>query len=403
MASPKKITPNTPVSRRRETNDYADGVRRDQAAEADQGGRGSDGGDGGDRGKRRAVRLISAKEPTDLSIDLQVGLNRIGRQRIDNEIVLVSPQVSRRHAQIEVSPDHRVVLRDLGSANGTLLNGHRISGEQPVHSGDVLSFSDQFSFRLQITTVEDPSRMMLKSRGAVGETSLPARPLVDTHGPLLSSDSIPRSLEERNERVMAEDSHSGLAAPSGAKIQPPTHVGKPPTAQVDQLRPRGIKDTGTSVDHERQQLASLFQISKQCMRAESLVELDRLLIDAMSGNISFSRAFIAYQVPTGDWKLVISPRGYNWDRHLVRDLLQLSLTTDKPLVVADSMTDSTLGGDGQRDARLLVPLRTDDGPIGTIFLLHSTPFAPATVDFLSLLSDIAALAIANCSRTDRRL
>ena len=65
-------------------------------------------------GEKRRVRLVPATDETDLSIDLHDGLNRIGRQRVDNHIVLVSPQVSRFHAELEVT-DSEIIVRDLGS------------------------------------------------------------------------------------------------------------------------------------------------------------------------------------------------------------------------------------------------------------------------------------------------
>lgn len=42
---------------------------------------------------------------------------------------------SRRHASVAWRDD-AVVLRDLGSTNGTFLNGERVSGETPLRSGD---------------------------------------------------------------------------------------------------------------------------------------------------------------------------------------------------------------------------------------------------------------------------
>ncbi len=42
---------------------------------------------------------------------------------------------SRRHASVELR-DGRVVLRDLGSTNGTYLNGERVAGEAALSSGD---------------------------------------------------------------------------------------------------------------------------------------------------------------------------------------------------------------------------------------------------------------------------
>jgi len=48
---------------------------------------------------------------------------------------LPSAGASRRHAVVAWS-DGRVVLRDLGSTNGTYLNGERVEGETPLESGD---------------------------------------------------------------------------------------------------------------------------------------------------------------------------------------------------------------------------------------------------------------------------
>jgi hypothetical protein len=51
----------------------------------------------------------------------------IGREA-DCDLRLDDPRVSRHHAQLEVLDDGRVVLRDLGSANGTLVDGVKVEG-----------------------------------------------------------------------------------------------------------------------------------------------------------------------------------------------------------------------------------------------------------------------------------
>jgi ABC-type multidrug transport system ATPase subunit len=49
-----------------------------------------------------------------------------------NEIVLPYPQVSARHASIARAPDGSILVTDLGSTNGTYVNGARIPPHQPV-------------------------------------------------------------------------------------------------------------------------------------------------------------------------------------------------------------------------------------------------------------------------------
>jgi FHA domain/Protein of unknown function (DUF3662) len=63
------------------------------------------------------------------------GTSRIGRSE-ESEILLLDPSVSRAHAVVEVDAGEAVV-RDLGSTNGTYLNGRRIEAER-LHDGDEL-------------------------------------------------------------------------------------------------------------------------------------------------------------------------------------------------------------------------------------------------------------------------
>ncbi len=56
----------------------------------------------------------------------------------DNTIVLSDSFVSTNHARLEARDD-RWWLADLGSRNGTLLNGQRVDGEVPVKRGDVVT------------------------------------------------------------------------------------------------------------------------------------------------------------------------------------------------------------------------------------------------------------------------
>jgi Protein of unknown function (DUF3662)/FHA domain len=52
-------------------------------------------------------------------------------------ITLSDPNVSRRHA--EIRPGNEIVIADLGSTNGTKVNGLRIVGERVLTDGDIIS------------------------------------------------------------------------------------------------------------------------------------------------------------------------------------------------------------------------------------------------------------------------
>lgn len=72
-------------------------------------------------------------------IALNQPLMTIGR-RIDNDIVIDLPSISRRHAQIRWRYG-RFVIYDLGSRGGTKVNGTPVS-ESVLHNGDVISLSE---------------------------------------------------------------------------------------------------------------------------------------------------------------------------------------------------------------------------------------------------------------------
>ena len=59
----------------------------------------------------------------------------VGRQAMPGQVVLDHPNVSRRHAAFEVAGSN-IVLRDLGGANGTYVNGTRLRGARSLVSGD---------------------------------------------------------------------------------------------------------------------------------------------------------------------------------------------------------------------------------------------------------------------------
>ena len=62
------------------------------------------------------------------------------------DLVLVDDTVSRRHAELR-RDGARWLLRDLGSRNGTRVNGVRLLDEAEVRAGDRVSFGDA-RFRL---------------------------------------------------------------------------------------------------------------------------------------------------------------------------------------------------------------------------------------------------------------
>ena len=93
-----------------------------------------------------------------LSVDADL---LIGRLAPDDEGRLGDDaEISRRHAYVSRGSDGRLTIEDLGSANGTFVNGERIDAPVTLEAGDIVRVGKT------VLEVTDPS-------GAVPESSPP--------------------------------------------------------------------------------------------------------------------------------------------------------------------------------------------------------------------------------------
>ncbi len=82
---------------------------------------------------------------------------RIGRAN-SNDIVLDNTWVSRQHAMLQIEENGTVNAMDMGSANGTLVNGHKIYAPTPLRSGDLVLIGGKSPLTfLQNYRVETPT------------------------------------------------------------------------------------------------------------------------------------------------------------------------------------------------------------------------------------------------------
>jgi TM2 domain-containing membrane protein YozV len=83
------------------------------------------------------------------------------------DIVIAAPQISARHAEIRSLGGDRYALTDLGSSNGTFVNGHRVASAQ-VTPGDDIRFG---SYRFDLASC----RQAIGAAGAPAPVAAPAR------------------------------------------------------------------------------------------------------------------------------------------------------------------------------------------------------------------------------------
>ena len=85
----------------------------------------------------RVVRGAGAGREIALQDELVIGREAAGDGRLDGE-----PALSRRHARITRSADGALKIEDLGSLNGTRVNGERISAATALRRGDEIKLGE---------------------------------------------------------------------------------------------------------------------------------------------------------------------------------------------------------------------------------------------------------------------
>lgn len=98
--------------------------------------------------------VASATTPAALLLDVRQGLGQRAREVLISEgqclqlgrahgsdVVLIASNVSRHHAMLRLSGGE-LVAEDLGSTNGTFVNGCRVQGHAKLTPGDVLGVGE---------------------------------------------------------------------------------------------------------------------------------------------------------------------------------------------------------------------------------------------------------------------
>ena len=83
-----------------------------------------------------AMLTVMEEGSAERTISLHLEKTRVGRAE-ENDLVLADPRASRFHAEIERTPAGYIV-RDLGSTNGTMVQGRRVR-ERLLRDGDALN------------------------------------------------------------------------------------------------------------------------------------------------------------------------------------------------------------------------------------------------------------------------
>jgi predicted component of type VI protein secretion system len=84
--------------------------------------------------------------------DLTKEVSLLGRD-VSNEIILGDAEISRQHARLTRTPGG-YVLEDLGSTNGTFVNGERLMAPRVLNPGDLVALGENVSLTFDAATPE---------------------------------------------------------------------------------------------------------------------------------------------------------------------------------------------------------------------------------------------------------
>jgi len=122
-------------------------------------------------------KLTSVGGEHEQTFDLPAGSTMVVGRALTSDIPVFDPTISRRHAEL-VASDDGVEVRDLGSSNGTYLNGARIETAR-LTTGDVISFGKvpfkvtQLTPSLEHVVPPAPPALATPPRGATIVRQLP--------------------------------------------------------------------------------------------------------------------------------------------------------------------------------------------------------------------------------------
>jgi len=134
------------------------------------------------------IRFVMRSGPTIGKVfPLEAQEISIGRDST-NTVAINDAEVSRRHARMELRGS-AYVIQDLGSTNGTFINGIRVSGLQALNPGDTVAFGEgivltyEYVMDINATVLSTKAPQMAAQRPAPVPTPAPAPTSVPAPAP----------------------------------------------------------------------------------------------------------------------------------------------------------------------------------------------------------------------------
>lgn len=188
-----------------------------------------------------SYRLIMRRGPQPNQVfELNEDVSNIGRD-ITNEIVINDREVSRHHLRFMKGADG-VTLEDLGSTNGTFINGKRLMGAQALKNGDMIGLGETVSLQFEVAG----------AGASAGASSQP--PNIQSQATMQSpSEQVAEEMFKPPQRQQSQPaSDNPYQAPSQPQPQQPSYADPAPQYQApaQQAQPESFQSTGDDTNYQ---------------------------------------------------------------------------------------------------------------------------------------------------------
>jgi adenylate cyclase len=307
----------------------------------------------------------------DQTIDVKPGATIVVGRAVGSDVPIYDPTISRQHAQI-TAQNGGVLVKDLGSSNGTFLNGSRIT-EAVAAPNDVIMFG-KVSFYV---------------REVAEQAAAPAAP--PPPAPKPAGQTIVRKLPEGMENFIS----GKVKRLSLSAVAPGDTAATPQTASA------------------AKKLEILLEISKALSRQQEVDQLLESVVDFSFQVMNVDRVSILLK-ERGAEELV--PRisknrlGGSGSRQVPRGIVHQAVSEKVAILTDNAMTDDRFKSKGTIlqqavQSAMGAPLLSSEGKIlGLIYVDNLTAthaFSAEDLDFLIAFSGVASSAIENGQLADR--
>jgi len=312
----------------------------------------------------------------DQSIELQSGRALVVGRAVTSDVPIYDPTISRRHAEVALS-DRGVKVKDLGSSNGTFLNGARVT-EAEASANDIVTFG-KVAFKV-IEVTAPAARPQVVAPPADFASPKPAGATIVRQLPVSASGGVPAIV--------------GV----GDKMQGGSH----------------LKVQAQSQEERREKkLSLLLEVSKELSKQQ---ELDRLLEKVVDFTFQIMNVDRVSILLVEDKSGELIPRisksrtgSASAAKHVPQSIARKAVEERVAILSDNAAADERFKGksiliQSVRSAMCTPLMGSDQKVLGILYVDNLTAthsFADEDLEFLIAFGGLTAVAIENSQLSDR--